>query len=73
MRKGSHVSEEARKKMSEAHKGKQRSTKGYMLDNRRDEPQYFRTLAEVCEFLGYRNIRGFRMGNAYHGWIITKR
>lgn len=69
MRKDTHCTVETRKKMSEAHKGK---GKGYVLDNRRTEPLYFNTLAEVCEFLGYKNIRGFKMGNAYHGYIITK-
>ena len=69
MRKDTHCTVETRKKMSEAHKGK---GKGYVLDNRRAEPLHFNTLAEVCEFLGYKNIRGFKMGNAYHGYIITK-
>ena len=69
MRKDTHCTVETRKRMSEAHKGK---GEGYVLDNRRTEPLYFNTLAEVCEFLGYKNIRGFKMGNAYHGYIITK-
>lgn len=73
MRKSTHCTVETRKKMSEAHKGKHYKSKViYVLDNRRTEPLYFNTLAEVCEFLGYRNIRGFKMGNAYHGYIITK-
>lgn len=67
MRKGSHASEETRKKMSETHTGR---GKGYVLDNRRDEPLVLQTLREVCEFLGYKNVRGFKSGNAYRGWII---
>lgn len=70
MRKDTHCTVETRKKMSEAHKGK---GKGYVLDNRRTELLHFNTLAEVCEFLEYKNIRGFKMGNAYHGYIITKK
>lgn len=70
MRKNTHCTIETRKRMSEAHKGK---GKGYWLDNRRTEPLYFDTLAEVCDFLDYKNIRGFKMGNAYHGWIITRK
>lgn len=69
MRKDTHCTVETRKRMSEAHKGK---GKGYVLDNRRTEPLHFNTLAEVCEFLGYKNIRGFKMGNTYHSYIITK-
>ena len=72
MRKGSHVSEETRKRMSEAHKGKVYKTKGYVLDNRRSEPITLQTLKEVCEFLGYKGVRGFKSGNAYHSWIVTK-
>lgn len=76
MRKDTHCTVETRKKMSEAHKGKHYRARDYqsvyILDNRRTEPLYFNTLAEVCEFLGYRNIRGFKIGNAYHGYIITK-
>ncbi len=72
MRKDTHCTIETRKKMSFAHKGKHYKTSGYVLDNRRTETLYFNTLAEVCEFLGYRNIRGFKMGNAYHGYIIAK-
>lgn len=72
MRKFTHCTVETKKKMSEAHKGKIYNTRGYWLDNRRTEPLYFSTLAEVCEFLGYKNIRGFKMSNAYHGWIITR-
>lgn len=73
MRKDTHCTVETRKKMSEAHKGKHYKTQGYVLDNRRTKPLYFNTLAEVCDFLGYKNIRGFKMGNTYHGYIITKR
>lgn len=77
MRKDTHCTVETRKKMSEAHKGKHYRARDhqsvYVLDNRRTEPIYLNTLAEVCEFLGYRNIRGFKIGNAYHGYIITRK
>lgn len=73
MRKNTHCTFETKKKMSEAHKGKSYKTQGYVLDNRRTELLYFDTLAEVCDFLDYKNIRGFKMGNAYHGWIIARK
>lgn len=74
MRKGTHCTVETRKRMSEAHKGKRYETSSvYVLDNRRTELIYLNTLAEVCDFLGYKNIRGFKIGNAYHGWIITRK
>lgn len=44
----------------------------YILDNRRTDLLYFTTLAGVCKFLGYKNIRGFKPGNAYRGYIFYK-
>lgn len=73
MTKGLYCTVETKKKMSEAHKGKHyKSNVIYILDNRRTDLLYFNTLAEVCKFLGYKNVRGFKSGNAYRGYIFTK-
>lgn len=72
MHKNTYCTIETRQRMSEAHRGKSYKTRGYILDNRRTEPQYFSTLVEICDFLGYKKGRGFKMGNAYRGWIITR-